>query len=303
MFNECRKQQFELYTRAKNYLVKNPDVLIDLEHFFADYVQDLISSRWPAIERDYNEASYLFPFWQHYPPEDRGRKPKGDQYPWIEVGEHAIGGKLPSLLNNDFKVRDTGFPTGADLRFILTSERISELTNGFTNSVWLTIEIKSVGPRDDAPHAVMSHNQVSGDGIWLKPEDGLTNSVMKAVGPRSRHSFYCSIPPLLVLSDKTVAPFVSIVAKPVYKMLSLNRGDDGGQPLERIMVVCIPNGILLLIAPGYLKEFPRLLFPGKDDKAKNRRKKRARIDFGLLSQIADWRVRDIRRPIQASKRG
>jgi hypothetical protein len=293
VFNQYRRQQFKRYNEAKDYFVKNPQLLINLEQFFADYLRDLITTNWRAIARDYNEASYLFPFWQNYPPQERGRQPKGDQYPWIEVGEHAVGAKLPLLLSKDFAVRDPGIPTGADLRFVVSSKAIAAATKNFTDSAWLTIEIKSVGPRDDEPHAVMSHNQVSGDGVWTEPRVGLKNSVMHAVGRRRKHEFHCSIPPFYVLSDMTVVPFVNFVVKPVYRMLSLSKGSDGGQPLGRIAIVCIPNGILLATNPNYLKQFPKILFPGKDDAGVAPKKKRARVDFELLSKIAKWRVREL----------
>lgn len=162
---------------------------------------------------------------------------------------------------------------------------------GYTDSAWLMVDIKSAGPRDDFDHAVMSHNQVSGDGIWEKTQDGVTNTILKAQGTVSSHDFHCSMPPLYVLSDMTVAPVVNIVLKPVYNMLSI-RPDSTmkGQPLSRITLACIPNGILLLINPGYLKKFRGLLYPGKDDKEKNPLKVRARVSFPLLQKIAPWRV-------------
>jgi len=297
VFNRYRDQQFKRYSEAREYFVKNPDLLIELEHFFTEYVKKLIITNWVAFARDYDEASYLYPFWQNYPPDERGRQPKGDQFPWIEVGEHAIGAKIPLLLTADFKVRDPGIPTGADLRFVVASETIAKITKGFTDSAWLTIEIKSVGPRDDADHTVMSHNQVSGDGVWAKAEDGVKNTIVKATGAVTSHDFHCGIPPIYVLSDMTVAPFVNIVVKPVYKMLSVGRSEkDGGQPLGRITLACIPNGILLVITPGYLKKFPGLLFPGKDDKDKNPLKVRARVSFEILRKIAAWRMCDITAP-------
>src|SRR5690606_17525153 len=109
------------------------NILIELEKFFMDYLYRALEVHKFEIKRDYNEASYLHPFWQNYPPEDRGRGSIKDQYPWIEVGEHAIGTKLARILGNDFLVSDTGFPTGADKRFILSSESIKEITNGLTN--------------------------------------------------------------------------------------------------------------------------------------------------------------------------
>ncbi len=105
---------------------------------------------------------------------------------------------------------------------------------------------------------------------------------------------YCSIPPLYILSDGTVLPVVTIAVKPIYEMLSLNKASNkNGQPLKEIVIATIPNGILLSINPGYLDEFPGLLFPGKDDKAKNPLKIRARVSFDILEKLDDWRVNRI----------
>ena len=142
----------------------------------------LLQSNIVEIKRDYNEASYLFPFWENYPPEDRGRKPIEDQYPWIEVGEHAIGSKLGRFLAQNFSLWDTGLPTGSDQRFVLFSDEIERITKGLTRAVWLFVDIKSVGPRDDQDHTVMSHNQISGDGEWVSQVDGVRNSVLVARG-------------------------------------------------------------------------------------------------------------------------
>jgi hypothetical protein len=247
------------------------------------------------IKSDYNEASYLYPFWKNYPPDDRGRGPIMDQYPWIEVGEHAIGCKLPRILSNFFDVRDVGLPTGADQRFLLTHPKIGELTKNLTESVWLFIDIKSVGPRDDQGHTVMSHNQVSGSGTWKKLQEGVSNTVLQAVGARAKHDFHVSIPPLYVLSNGVIAPTIIIALKPVYSMLPSSQKNlrNAGQPLVRIDLACIPNGLLLTQNPGYLKTLPGLFFPGKDDKSKNQRKLRARISFDLLREIADWRYQSI----------
>ena len=59
-------------------------------------------------------------------------------------------------------------------------------------------------------------------------------------------------------------------------MLELNETKQTtGQPLSRITLACIPNGLLLTEKPNYLREYPGLLFPGKDDKDKNPQKMRA----------------------------
>lgn len=294
MINEFRKQQFDLYNKNRSLLIKHPEILIDLEKFLMDYLYQALDVHKFEIKRDYNEASYLHPFWQNYPPEDRGRSPIKDQYPWIEVGEHAIGTKLARVFSKDFLVRDTGFPTGADKRFILSSEQISKVTNGLTDTAWLFIDIKSIGPRDDQDHTVMSHNQVSGDGNWDDLNTGVKNSVLQASGKHTAHDFHCSLPPLFILSDGAVAPLVIIALKPVYSMRPNTTGmRNSGQPLVRIDLACIPNGLLLTQNPAYLKSSPGLLFPGKDDKSKDPRKLRARVSFQLLRKIADWRVKTL----------
>lgn len=278
---------------AKEYFINNYKQLINLEEYFADYFHNILLDNIHEIISDYNETSYLFPFWQNYPPDDRGRQPKGDQFPWIEVAEHVFGAKISRFLRKDFYIRDTGLPTGPDQRFIVKSENIAKHVNNFTDSCWLFIDIKSVGPRDDQDHTVMSHNQISGDGSWKNIEDGISNSVMTAVGQRTSHSFYCTIAPIYILSDSTIAPVIHIIIKPVYGMLSLENHKDGGQPLKRITITLIPNGILLEKKPNYLNSFPSLFFPGKDDKTKNPLKVRCRVSFSILRSIADWRVREI----------
>jgi hypothetical protein len=295
VINLYRQQQFQLYNSARNYFIARPNALIELERFLTNHIVSLVQSNLAEIKNDYNEASYLYPFWENYPPEDRGRQPIMDQYPWLEVGEHAIGAKLPRLLVNSFDVRDTGIPTGADQRFVISSKNILEATQGFTNSAWLFIDIKSVGPRDDQDHTVMSHNQVSGDGTWENSQAGVRNSILQAIGARASHDFHASIPPIYVLSDGTIAPVVIIALKPVYQMLQANHSNirNNGQPLERIDVACIPNGLLLTQNPNYLNTYRGILFPGKDDKSKDTRKLRVRVSFSLLKKIHPWRVESI----------
>ncbi|WP_071592032.1 BglI family type II restriction endonuclease [Baaleninema simplex] len=294
MFNTFRELQYYSYNRARNYFRDNYIQLVKLENFLSKQVFQLIQNYIIQIKEDYNEASYLYPFWQNYPPEERGRQPIGDQYPWIEVGEHSLGGKLYRLLSLSFNIRDIGLPAGSDIRVVLSSDKIYQITEGFTNSCWLFVDIKSVGPRDDWNHAVMSHNQISGSGRWDSLLSGITNDVIIACGKRSSHPFYCSIPPIYVLSDGTVVPVVIIILKPVYDMLSLEFDvSDGGQPLSRISCATVPNGLLLCERPNYLSEFPELFFPGKDDKTKNPRKKRCRVSFEILKQIEYWRFREI----------
>lgn len=304
MYDDHRQMQFEKYNRARTTLIDKPGYLLKLEEYFATFIKGLLETNLREIVSDYNEASYLYPFWQNYPPDERGREPRGDQVPWIEVGEHAIGDKLARLLSEQFRVRDVGLPAGSDKRFVLSGGDIEILTDGFTDSIWLFVDIKSVGPRDDSDHTVLSHNQVSGNGLWTDLNAGVMNTIITARGKNTHHAFYCSIPPVYVLSDGTVAPVVIMALKPVYRMLNRTASADAtkkgkivssGQPLSRITVVVVPNGLLLMENPGYLNmnEYTNLFFPGKDDEKKNPRKKRSRIQFKLLRQIADWRVSDV----------
>ena len=165
MFHKYSEKQFAAYNRAMDFFIKEPDRLISVEKFIMDEILHFIDLYQPEIERDYNEASYLFPFWKNYPPLERGRAPVGDQYPWIEVGEQVFGNKLARYFAGNFRVKDTGLPSGADDRCVISSERIRRIL-GITDSVWVFIDIKSAGPRDDANNAVMSPYQISGSGQY-----------------------------------------------------------------------------------------------------------------------------------------
>ena len=138
----------------------------------------------------------------------------------------------------------------------------------------------------------MSPYQVSGSGQWNKKEKGVINDPIIAKGKRIEHDFLCSLPPIYVLSDKTIAPLVTFVIKPIYSMVYKNNRCCG-QPLDKIKVACIPNGLLLTKNPNYMEKYPSLFFPGKDDKGKDLRKIRARVSFDLLEEIDEWRVKEI----------
>lgn len=295
LINKYRQTQFNTYNTTRKFFITNPNYLIKLEEEATKLLVNIIKNNLTEIKNDYNEASYLYPFWENYPPEDRGRQPIQDQYPWIEVGEHAIGAKLPKFLAKQYAIKDSGLPTGADQRFVLTHDTFGIATNNHTKSLWLFVDIKSVGPRDDQDHTVMSHNQVSGSGVWTNVNEGVKNDVLKATGMRASHDFHASMPPIFILSDNTIAPLITIALKPVYKMLpnASKNTRNSGQPLERIDIACIPNGLLLTQNPNYLKTYPSLLFPGKDDKGKDPRKLRARVSFEVLKKLAPWRIQTI----------
>lgn len=114
MFNKYRKLQFLKYNEAVKYYVSNFSKLVEIEKFVMNEILHFIDLNLPEITRDYNEASYLFSFWKNYPPLDRGRSPVGDQYPWIEVGEQVFGNKLSRYFASNFRVKDSGLPSGAD---------------------------------------------------------------------------------------------------------------------------------------------------------------------------------------------
>lgn len=295
MFNEKRNILFQNYNRARDHFIANPDELIELEQYCTQLVNNVIIDKYDEIESNYNEATYLNAFWAKYPPDDRGRKPVGDQIPWIEVGEHAIGHKLSRIIGTLYQVSEIGLPSGADNRFVLYSDDISDITHRFTNCAFFFLDIKSVGPRDNFEHTVISPYQVSGDGIWNDPNEDMENSTMIAKGKKATHLFYPAISPIYPLTNGDVCPTIHLFIKPVYQMLNLASDGLKGQPLESIKNICVPNGLLLSKNPGYLDKYPGLFFPGKDEKSKDPRKIRVRVSFTLLSEIAPWRVEEFTR--------
>lgn len=290
MFYEYRDMLCANYNRAKDFFCSHPDMLIEVERYVSAIVNDTIADNFEELACDYNEASYMNAFWAEYPPDNRGRAPVGDQIPWIEVGEHAIGHKLNRLIAANYEIREVGLPSGADNRFVLISDEIAKITRGFTDRVFVFLDIKSVGPRDNFDHTVISPYQVSGNGIWDTPDDNMVNDTMLAQGRSVSHVFHPAIAPIYSMTDGTVAPTIHLFVKPIYKMLNLSVDGRVGQPLEAIKNICVPNGLLLTTVPNYLGEHPGLFFPGKDDKSKDPRKIRVRVSFEILRNIAPWRI-------------
>lgn len=293
MYNVNRDKLCRNYNAAKEYFINNPDSLISIEEYITDIVNETIQNNYSEIEHDYNEASYLNAFWANYPPDDRGRAPVGDQVPWIEVGEHAVGHKLNRLISELHSISEIGLPSGADNRFVLKDNQILEITNGITNQAFVFLDIKSVGPRDNFEHTVISPYQVSGDGVWNNPADNMVNSTMLASGKRATHIFYPAISPVYALTDGSIAPTIHLFVKPIYSMHSPLFPGEFSQTLESITTICVPNGLLLCMNPNYLRIYPGLFFPGKDEKSKDPRKIRVRVSFDILKRIANWRVKEI----------
>lgn len=290
MFYEKRELLCANFNRAKEFFCRDPQTLINIEHYITQIVNTTIAENLDELVSDYNEASYLNAFWAEYPPDNRGRAPVGDQIPWIEVGEHAIGHKLNRLISANYEIREVGLPSGADNRFVLISDEIKAITRGLTDRVFVFLDIKSVGPRDNFDHTVISPYQVSGDGIWNDPAENMVNSTMIAQGRTASHVFHPAIAPIYSMTDGTIAATVHLFVKPIYKMLSLSQDGNAGQPLDEIKNICVPNGLLLTLNPNYLNAYPGLFFPGKDDKGKDPRKIRVRVSFEILRKIAFWRV-------------
>ncbi|ADP34551.1 type-2 restriction enzyme BglI [Bacillus atrophaeus subsp. globigii] len=288
MYNLHREKIFMSYNQNKQYLEDNPEIQEKIELYGLNLLNEVISDNEEEIRADYNEANFLHPFWMNYPPLDRGKMPKGDQIPWIEVGEKAVGSKLTRLVSQreDITVREIGLPTGPDERYLLTSPTIYSLTNGFTDSIMMFVDIKSVGPRDSDYDLVLSPNQVSGNGDWAQLEGGIQNNQQTIQGPRSSQIFLPTIPPLYILSDGTIAPVVHLFIKPIYAMRSLTKGDTG-QSLYKIKLASVPNGLGLFCNPGYAFDsaYKFLFRPGKDDRTKSLLQKRVRVDLRVLDKI------------------
>lgn len=293
MFYQNIQKTFVLYNRARKHIINNPEILINIEKYLSNFIWNMFCYNIEEFATDYNEASKLYPFWANYPPEERGRQPKGDQIPWIEVGEHAIGHKASRIISNIVKIREIGLPTGADNRFLVDDEMIYQITSGFTGKVMVYLDIKSVGPRDNPNEVVVSPFQVSGDGKWEVLDSFMTNSPIQAQGNRATHLFYPAVSPIYILSDGSIAPTFHLFVKPIYTMLNLENPGQHGQPLIELKSICVPNGLLLTENPNYNLKFPGLFYPGKDAKEKTPLKIRARISTSLLQEIACWRVNSI----------
>ena len=207
------------------------------------------------------------------------------------MGEHAIGDNVISKIDElEGKVKFHGLPAGPDIRYTVFSKGVKEISNNLLDGYWSMTDIKSVGPRDNYDHAVMSHNQVSGSGKWLADQQGIFNDIETAKGQRASHDFHCSLPPLYITPNGHRLLTVTLFIKPIYSM----SGDNTFcQKLSEIKIGCIPNGLLLSGNNGYLEQNPGLLYPGKDDKSKNRKKLRARVDFKILTEINEWRLKKI----------
>lgn len=256
------------YLKTRKKLLSDLEIILSLEQKYIKIFTELCLNAAPVIQREFNLASELKPFWETYAPRQRGHKPKGESIPWGEVGEKTIGANMLKQFIAKFpQVSFVGLPFGGDIRFV-------------TKDALIHFDLKLTGPNDNPDEIVASPNQVSGDGIsW--GSKGLINSKMLVRGPRAKMKFQPELPPCYVTSTGDLLICLTFFLKAVYKVSGL-----GIQPLDYMELVCTPNGLLVFDGPKYLKH-PGLFTPGKDEK--NFVHKRTRIKLVPLSQIAPWR--------------
>ncbi len=254
------------YIAARNNLLSNTNLLIDLENAYMSFLHQIVSSVSLRISVDFNKATELMPFWRNYPPIQRGRLPIGTSIPWSEVGQTTIVSNIIRALSyGNPEITYPGLPSGADLRFL-------------TDDALIHFDIKITGPNDRPDEVVASPNQISGNGIrW---EQGVINSPVIITGARARMIFQPELPPLYIIQGKVI-PCLTFFLKGVYDVKTL-----GYQPLVKLELICVPNGLLTFENPLYIKN-QGLFIPGKD--VKGHLKKRVRVRMTPLESIASWR--------------
>jgi len=245
--------------------------LIELERSIADKFLKILVSNAAEIKADFDEATYLKPFWVKYAPVQRGHKPRGEAFPWGEVGEKVLEGYLYSKAQTEFDdVRFIGVPYGHDVRFS-------------TSEAFIHIDIKATGPTDNIDEVVSSPNQVTGDGV-LDADGVMSNSPFKVKGLRKIMDFNPELAPFVLYKGK-VLPVITFYLKVVYAVVK-----KGNQPLEHLELICVPNGLLMFDGPNY-SSIDKLFTPGKDEVHVKR--KRTRIKLDPLASIEKWRCSKI----------
>jgi len=265
------KQQYDL---ARTQLLNDEcKELLQLEKDTTELLINSIAAVAARIKADFDKATELKPFWERYAPVQRGHKPRGEAFPWGEVGEKVVEGHLYSIMPNIFEaVRFLGVPYGHDIRFM-------------TNNAFIHIDAKSTGPTDNAEEVVSSPNQVTGNGK-LDNEGRVYNEVAEMKGPQVTRKFQPELAPFYIVDGKVI-PTLTYYLKIVYSVKSL-----GEQPLEYLELISVPNGLALFDGPNLNKNVRGLLTPGKDEIKVVR--KRTRIKLDPLSELDSWRCQKIK---------
>lgn len=266
----------EQYFEYRQELLSNPDELIKLEKDFTEILlNEVILPISDNIHKDFSiRPQQLVPFWKNYPPEQRGRQPKGTSIPWLELGEKTTSSNIIGQLAKVFPdITYAGLPTGGDIRFT-------------TGNFYIHLDIKLTGPNDNPNEVVVPPNQVSGDGeIW---NDGVLNNSHPIVYLTSskkgqvNYNFQPKLPPIYILDNQPLI-CLTFFLETVYEVESL-----GMHPLKYLELSCVPNGLLLFETKKYCN-LPGLLIAGKDDKTKADDTKRIRIRLKPLAKIDNWR--------------
>ncbi|WP_045424582.1 BglI family type II restriction endonuclease [Vibrio jasicida] len=255
-------------------LVNNCQELLSLEQRTTESLVNAIYSQASNIKRDFDKAFNFKPFWSAYAPVQRGHKPRGEAFPWGEVGEKVVEGYLYSLLPQIFNgVAFPGIPYGHDIRFS-------------TSDAFIHIDAKSTGPTDDLNEVVSSPNQVTGDGAMFNGGE-VRNNVTQMRGARVTRDFQPELAPF-VIDNGIIKPVLTYYLKIAYTVSA-----PGNQPLWYLELICVPNGLILLAedGPRLISNVQGMLTPGKDEQHVAR--KRTRIKLGPLSQLGQWRCTKI----------
>jgi hypothetical protein len=268
------------YKKIRRHLLADECAeIVRLERKYMGKFQTLIAESYSLLKQDFDRSSDLYPFWANYPPAQRGRKPRGDSVPWIEVGQASLSENLIRLVTTSttfHAVCFPGLPCGGDVRFA-------------TEDAFIHFDIKVTGPRDATNEVVASHYQISGDGHQIDAKGHILNSVVTIQGTRKRdgaiagEAFQPELPPFYILDGRPL-PCLTFFLKAVYRIV-----EPGVQPLSYAELVAVPNGLILWDGPKYNENYIGLITPGKDDRTVSERKKRRRVKLDVLVTIDEWR--------------
>lgn len=266
----------EKYFAERDRFLKNLSSIEKREEEITQFlIEDVILPASEGIFLDfYKRPLDLKPFWINYPPEQRGRQPKGTSIPWLELGEKTTSFNIIHRLSQTKKeVMYPGLPTGGDIRFVI-------------DDVYVHLDIKLTGPNDNPDEVVVPPNQVSGDGsIWNNGVENSTYAVLYQSGIQkgtTNYQFQPKLPPFYFMNGKVLL-CLTYFLETVYEISGF-----GDHPLKYLELSCVPNGLLMFDGPEYCNQ-SGFIIAGKDEKSKPDHTKRVRIRLNPLSEIANWR--------------